>query len=252
MTDRSDITEKDLRRILDAVDPERSGGAGAFVPDSFLAALPGIIGADSVTFQVMDPYQRTISVQELVPDEAGEDAPSDLVAMWWSAFWESCCYPQRSGDFRTIWQHGDALPLVHVGTRWLAFAEAARLRVGSHVIVPLAPRGTLDRRLILWRDSATRFTTRDVAILELLRPHLEILHHRHRQSQTTGAGATLTARQSEVLQLVSAGHSNTEIAALLVLSEATIRKHLENIYAKLGVSNRSAAVARAHVHDSGP
>jgi DNA-binding NarL/FixJ family response regulator len=59
----------------------------------------------------------------------------------------------------------------------------------------------------------------------------------------------LTSRQLEVLRLVAAGKANRDIAADLVLSEHTVSRHLENIYAKLGVSSRAAAVAFAHTHD---
>ena len=55
----------------------------------------------------------------------------------------------------------------------------------------------------------------------------------------------LTAREQEVLGLVAAGKSNREIAAELVLSEHTVARHLQNIFAKLGVSSRTAASAFA-------
>jgi DNA-binding NarL/FixJ family response regulator len=56
----------------------------------------------------------------------------------------------------------------------------------------------------------------------------------------------LTRRESEVLALISAGRSNAEIAATLVISPHTVKKHAEHIYAKLGVTSRAAATARAH------
>jgi DNA-binding CsgD family transcriptional regulator len=59
------------------------------------------------------------------------------------------------------------------------------------------------------------------------------------------ARRALTAREREVLDLVSEGKRNNEIAQELWVSPSTVRKHLENIYAKLGVSTRTAAV-RAH------
>ena len=55
----------------------------------------------------------------------------------------------------------------------------------------------------------------------------------------------LTAREQQVLGLVAAGKSNREIAAELVLSEHTVARHLQNIFAKLGVSSRTAASAFA-------
>ena len=55
----------------------------------------------------------------------------------------------------------------------------------------------------------------------------------------------LTPRQIEVLRLVAAGRTNREVAAELVISEHTVRRHLQNIYTLLGVSTRAAAVAIA-------
>jgi ATP/maltotriose-dependent transcriptional regulator MalT len=59
----------------------------------------------------------------------------------------------------------------------------------------------------------------------------------------------LTPRQIEVLRLVSAGKSNREIAAALVISEHTVARHVQNIFATLGVSSRTAASAFAFEHD---
>jgi len=54
----------------------------------------------------------------------------------------------------------------------------------------------------------------------------------------------LSQREQEVLQLVAEGLTNQEIAARLVISIRTVKKHVENIHGKLGVQNRSRAVAR--------
>jgi DNA-binding CsgD family transcriptional regulator len=63
----------------------------------------------------------------------------------------------------------------------------------------------------------------------------------------TGAHG-LTKRELEVLGLLSAGQTNREIAAGLVLSVRTVDRHVSNIYAKLGVSSRAAAASHAHRH----
>jgi DNA-binding CsgD family transcriptional regulator len=58
----------------------------------------------------------------------------------------------------------------------------------------------------------------------------------------------LTKRELEVLRLLSAGETNREIAAGLVVSVRTVDRHVSNIYAKLGVSSRAAATGYAHEH----
>jgi DNA-binding CsgD family transcriptional regulator len=58
----------------------------------------------------------------------------------------------------------------------------------------------------------------------------------------------LSARELEVLAHLAAGRSNREIADLLVVSPHTVARHIEHIYAKLGVSNRTAAAAYAYQH----
>lgn len=56
---------------------------------------------------------------------------------------------------------------------------------------------------------------------------------------------TLTAREIDVLRLAGLGRSNRQIAKELVLTEATIKSHMGRVFTKLGVSNRTAAVAVA-------
>ncbi|HEY1699465.1 MAG TPA: response regulator transcription factor [Trebonia sp.] len=62
--------------------------------------------------------------------------------------------------------------------------------------------------------------------------------------RSPGAGL-LSQREREVLELVASGTTNREAAARLFLTEATVKTHLLHIYAKLGVSDRAAAVAEA-------
>jgi DNA-binding NarL/FixJ family response regulator len=58
----------------------------------------------------------------------------------------------------------------------------------------------------------------------------------------------LTEREVEVLRLVAAGKSNTQIATALVLSERTVARHLSNIFTKIDVPSRTAAAAYAYEH----
>jgi DNA-binding NarL/FixJ family response regulator len=61
-------------------------------------------------------------------------------------------------------------------------------------------------------------------------------------------GASLSAREREVLVELAAGKTNREIAETLVISQHTVGRHVESIFAKLGVTSRAAATAYAYEH----
>ena len=66
--------------------------------------------------------------------------------------------------------------------------------------------------------------------------------------EPAGFPGGLTPREAEVLRLVAAGKTNRDIAVQLVISEHTVARHLQNMFAKLGVSSRAAATAYAYEH----
>ena len=65
------------------------------------------------------------------------------------------------------------------------------------------------------------------------------------RDRTRSPQTSLTARELDVLEASANGLSNARIAESLVISQATVKTHLSHIYTKLGVTSRSAAVARA-------
>jgi LuxR family maltose regulon positive regulatory protein len=71
---------------------------------------------------------------------------------------------------------------------------------------------------------------------------LDILDGRTRKAE----GPVLTRREREILQLLSMGMSNQEIAEKLVIAEGTLKRHVANLYQKLGVHNRTQAVRYFH------
>ena len=103
----------------------------------------------------------------------------------------------------------------------------------------LGVRNGPDHVVKLWMVRRTRdFSDRDRALLGLVAPPWSGCCASGRRR----ALPSLTVQERRVLQHVAAGLSNAEIAERLVVAPCTVRKHLENAYRKLGVTNRLAAV----------
>jgi HD-GYP domain-containing protein (c-di-GMP phosphodiesterase class II) len=85
------------------------------------------------------------------------------------------------------------------------------------------------------------------AALDALRDYLGFARTSPRVRPEWPAG--LTDREVEVLRLIARGLNRREAATALVVSESTVRSHLEHIYAKIGVSSRAGATLYAVEHD---
>ena len=77
-------------------------------------------------------------------------------------------------------------------------------------------------------------------------PHGE--EARRHSPNTSAISSPLTARESEVLDLLGHGLSNKMIARELHISEHTVKFHISSVYSKLGVSNRAEAVSQGARH----
>lgn len=97
------------------------------------------------------------------------------------------------------------------------------------------------------------FDRRDMVLLELLAPHLRAARARVVTAPAPGKPSApalaqalpITAREAEVLALLTAGRTNDGIAAALGISPNTVARHVEHVYAKLGVHTRVAAARAA-------
>ncbi|WP_202304474.1 LuxR C-terminal-related transcriptional regulator [Mesorhizobium sp. L-8-3] len=136
-------------------------------------------------------------------------------------------------------QFGDAVPpLTRARRYWSEFGApylVARLRVDiGRACAELGDTESAEREF----DAAENIFEELGAAPDLAR----ILELR---AGSTAAGAdNLTARERQVLALVADGGTNREIARQLRLSPKTVNRHVENIFNKLGVSSRAAAVAK--------
>lgn len=140
-------------------------------------------------------------------------------------------------DGRTAQRISDSLPLEKFRRSALYNDYYRRIRIDHAMALPIYVRDGLLVSFVLNRTRRD-FTDRERALLDLLRPHLAKVYQR---MSTVGR---LTAREGEVLRWVAAGKSDAQIGAILRISARTVQKHLQNVYDKLGVENRTAAVNR--------
>lgn len=116
------------------------------------------------------------------------------------------------------------------------------------------------------RAGARGYLTKDAGIAEISRAVHAAANHQalldpivqSRLLEAAAAGSRpapppslpdeLTPREAEVLTLIARGMSNTEIASTLVVSEATIKTHVNHLFSKIGARDRAQAVHYAYTH----
>jgi DNA-binding CsgD family transcriptional regulator len=113
-----------------------------------------------------------------------------------------------------------------------------RIRIDHAMALPVYVRDGLLVSFVLNR-ARRNFSDRERALLDLVRPDLARLY---RKVKTLNL---LTPREADVLRWIAAGKSDAQIGAILGISPRTAQKHLQNLYEKLGVENRTAAALRA-------
>jgi DNA-binding NarL/FixJ family response regulator len=177
----------------------------------------------------------------------------------------------RDPDFEVLGEAGDGAEAIRLAQALTPDVILMDLRMpgmdGLTAITELARRGVAARVLVLTTydtDSyvlpaieagATGYLLKDAPRDELLRA---VRAAADGQAVLSPSVATrlmsrvrepdakpLSRRELEILRLVAAGTTNRDAAARLLISEATVKTHLLNIYAKLGVNDRAAAVAEA-------
>jgi DNA-binding CsgD family transcriptional regulator len=249
MTTPLAVSENDLQMMLMVINATDVDDAGHGLPWSTMEALESLIPGHWTAFNGIDVVNcRHYFGQGFGAGERetqGPDAPEDNDEAFWYHYPDSICsYPERTGDLRSVTKTTDFFTL-REHRKTPMYVDVIEPGGSDHEMMACLPDGPgRQLRLIVWRGRTDPdFTERDRAVLTLLRPHLHAVHQqvlRHERGTPE-----LTNRQWELLHLVEAGLSNTQIARRLHLAESTVRKHLENTFRRLDVSSRTAAVAAA-------
>lgn len=244
------LAKSDLHAILRFLaDADASGAEEAYGPE-VLAHLQRLIPCDDIGYQEADVEARRFTDLE-APAHQAEDA------VYWAV---GPCpiteYRIRTADVTAI-RMSDLISRRRYH-ELPVYREYFRPSGVDHVLdLGLSPVSWAYRTLLLFRGSdAPDFSEREREILETLRPHLRarearatlmaLVAGRLRALEDGGEAddLKLTTREREVVMMVAAGKTNAQIGTELWISAATVKKHLENTYVKLGVGNRAAAASR--------
>lgn len=244
---------RELHALLAVVEDGRRDAPGEGMPWVVLDGLLRLVPADLVGFHELDLNQHRSLLGQTV--EAGGQRSSDLPAWdddphcpFWLHYWafHPASYPARTGDLSSVLRWSDFYTDGELKNAPL-YADCFRPYGYRHwmgAALPAPPGRT--RRLLFWRGTGPDFSNDDQAAVQLLRPHLNEIYL---EAERRRAGIPyLTRREREVLTLAARGHSNAEIARILSISVATVRKHMEHIFDRTGVRTRALAVAVALPH----
>ena len=244
------VRQPDLRTLAGMITAERADIPPAGLPLSLLSDLMSQIRCDTVSCAGLDSNRRQTWFSQAIPDDHGTSQQSVDQEHWEHYSQDPFdTYPERTGDLRSIVKISD----FYSARQWHAtgvYHDHYRRYGLEHELqlcLPVAPEqaGGRGRTVRLWftRGTGPDFSERDRALLTLLRPHL---HQAYLDAERRRCPVPqLTPRHWDLLHLVADGHTNAQIGRRLGITEGTVRKHLENIYTRLQVSSRTAAITRA-------
>lgn len=217
------------------------------LPWLVLEKLKRLLNADAIQFTCLDSgVPRTVFQQDLDPSgdrsceaETAREAEGNP---FWQQYWGpwGCSHPDRSGDYRYVGRVSDRMS-TRQRREILASREEPGDSWGLRYLQACLPGRSPGRHLRVgaYRDGRD-FSERHVFYMQLLQPHVERAFWAG--SAARRDASVLTTRQLEVLRLVRAGLTNGQIARRVGVSEGTVHVHLTNVYGRLGVQSRMAAV----------
>jgi DNA-binding CsgD family transcriptional regulator len=233
------VRASDLRAVLEFVELAWAGAGEHAFPIETIGALARLIPCDAIGYADIDRVNRRIL------DHVGSDGGDDL---FWQIVEEHplCQHQLAYLDFSAT-RLSDVISNRQLA-RTRVYAEWFWPdRIVAELEVGIARSRARTRNFVLDRTHGD-FSDRDVAVLQLVAPHLARIHEttqlrRAADLADPGNLDRLTTREAEILELVAVGLTNAAIAERLWISPGTVKKHLDNVYAKLGVANRTAAAA---------
>jgi DNA-binding CsgD family transcriptional regulator len=219
------------------------------------SALAELVDATVVSVFELEPGTRSaFDLGEFTVD-APVDLPPDADDLFWQMWDASWCSWTEPG---TPWfgvvpvdqmVDGDRLfPTLRAAREdALSYKYARLFELGHEVVIPLDSAPGRTRRVLISRPWSERpFSDAELLMIRLVQPHLD--RAIARAVNGVPAKDLLSPRELEILAYLRGGSSTKDVAAALWVSPSTVRKHLENVYGKLGVHGRTEALARVYGH----
>jgi DNA-binding CsgD family transcriptional regulator len=240
------LADRDFRAAFEFIELAWALADERAFSDRTLVALNELIPSDVLSYSEVDEVNRAVIYNPVVGEDAEDGAGEEL-------FWEiveehPLCRHQRAYLDFSANRLSDVISRRRLMNS-LVYAEWFRpLDIAAELEIGVASSRTRSCTFILDRADGD-FSARDRAVLELVRPHLQRIWEMSALRRAfAGVDAVevsqLTPREAEIVELVAAGLTNAVIAERLWISPGTVKKHLENIYAKLGVANRTAVASK--------
>lgn len=254
-----EIASKDMRRVLDLVHAVHENTTAAVLPQPVLAGVAALVGCDSACYVRLDPGTGRITIlgDEPFGTDIGrrpEFAPAAREHPVFHAYQAGRLTRHTSIALSDL---ANRRQLARLGL-YHDFHKPAGI---ADQLFSMVVTGQSHSSALAFHRGRRGVRARDRTLADLFSRHLAYAeHHRERVARLTSAVRVLarhedglaqarplldnlTARERDVVEHLAAGLTDREIAGSLGISPRTAGKHLQNIYAKLGIVNRASLIA---------
>jgi DNA-binding CsgD family transcriptional regulator len=225
------LIERRLRAVMDVAYGDDTGGDPW---PALLEALYRAVPCDSLSLLELDHAGRLIAHRDYPQLDVPDEVAYAEGYRWHLTGCPPCANPAAVGDRYGVATLSDvyASPEQHARDPRAAYF---RMFATNHAVqIEIAATA----RVVFCRADRD-FSAHERLLIGVLRPHLDAVYRDGLRRPDA-----LTQRQRQILSLVAHGCTNADVATQLGLSVGTVRKHLDNVYATMGVSGGAAAVAR--------
>ncbi|MGH3898851.1 MAG: response regulator transcription factor [Pseudonocardiaceae bacterium] len=259
------MATKDLRSVLDVVYTLGDDHSGGGMLSQALARLGELVGCETVSYNRVDHTTGRLLSSTAEPADLNITELPGFNAVFdqHPGFAAYRCGRLMPGRSAAMTDFAD-LPTLR---RLALYTDYYQSRGANDQLFCVVQPGNQQGTALAFNRTRRGFSHRDRVVVELATPHLaqaavrrqrlaaltaavrSLGRHTEQVEQALPLLSTLTARERDVVELLVGGVGDREIACSLAISQRTVHKHLERIYRKLGLGNRTSLIAATHRAD---